>query len=153
MEIYLNNPEATAKIGMALGTAIADKRLVVYLQGDLGAGKTAICQAILKAYGYHGRVKSPTYTLLEPYELDNALIYHFDLYRLADPEELEFIGIRDLDADHALFLVEWPDKGAGFLPEADIELNMKVQSPGRMLYIQAVSQLGQAVVGSLQASI
>lgn len=149
MEIYLRDPEATAEIGMALGKAIADQCLVVYLRGDLGAGKTALCQSILKSYGYRGRVKSPTYTLLEPYELENALIYHFDLYRLADPEELEFIGIRDLAADNALFLVEWPDKGQGFLPAPDIELDMKVQSPGRMLYIQGVSRRGQAVVDSL----
>lgn len=149
VEIYLEDPQATTEIGFALGKAIADQRLVVYLRGDLGAGKTALCQAIIKAYGYDGRVKSPTYTLLEPYELPNALIYHFDLYRLAEPEELEFIGIRDLDSDNALFLVEWPDKGVGFLPEPDLELNMTVQSPGRMLYIQGISDDGKKIVGVL----
>ena len=149
MEIYLEDPKATAAIGVKLSKAIGDRRLVVYLQGDLGAGKTALCQSIIKSYGHDGRVKSPTYTLLEPYELPNVLIYHFDLYRLADPEELEFIGIRDLVSENALFLVEWPDKGIGFLPDADLKLNMTVQSPGRMLYIQGISDCGKRVVGSL----
>lgn len=151
MEIYLEDPQATAVIGGALGKAIGDQRLVVYLQGDLGAGKTALCQSIIKSYGYDGRVKSPTYTLLEPYALENSLIYHFDLYRLADPEELEFVGIRDLDAEQALFLVEWPDKGQGFLPEADLQLTMKVQSPGRMLYIHGLSDAGRAVIAAIDA--
>lgn len=151
MEIYLEDPQATADTGIALGNAIADQRLVVYLQGDLGAGKTALCQSIIKSYGYDGRVKSPTYTLLEPYALENVLIYHFDLYRLADPEELEFVGIRDLVAEQALFLVEWPDKGQGFLPEADLQLTMKVQSPGRMLYIHGLSDSGRAVIAAMNA--
>ncbi|MBV1915004.1 MAG: tRNA (adenosine(37)-N6)-threonylcarbamoyltransferase complex ATPase subunit type 1 TsaE [Pseudomonadales bacterium] len=149
MEVYLEDPQATAEIGAKLSKAIAGQRLVVYLQGDLGAGKTALCQAIIKSYGYDGRVKSPTYTLLEPYELPNVLIYHFDLYRLADPEELEFIGIRDLVSENALFLIEWPDKGIGFLPEPDLKLNMTVQSPGRMLYIQGISDHGEKIVDSL----
>lgn len=93
---------------------------VIYLEGDLGAGKTTFCKALVAAYGYSGVVTSPTYNLIHEYPLDNhGLIIHIDLYRLNDPEELLFLGLNDLIHPDTLLLVEWPSKGEGVLPPAD----------------------------------
>lgn len=137
----LADAEATVALGQTLGKLFSGSG-VVYLQGDLGAGKTTLTRGILQAYGHTGPVKSPTYTLVEPYELPDTTIYHFDLYRLIDPEELELMGFRDYFHPQALALVEWPVRGEPLLPSPDwlIALDVAESGFGRVARLTAVSR-------------
>ena len=122
---------------------------ILYLEGPLGAGKTTLVRGILRALGHQGSVKSPTYTLVESYEAGGLRLHHFDLYRLADPEELEYLGARDFfDAD-ALCLVEWPSKGAGLLPAADLEIILECAGEGRRLTLLPRSAWGRRLCDCL----
>ena len=136
----LADAEATVALGQTLGKLFSGSG-VVYLQGDLGAGKTTLTRGILQAYGHTGPVKSPTYTLVEPYELPDTTVYHFDLYRLLDPEELELMGFRDYFHPQALALVEWPVRGEPLLPSPDwlIALEVTESGSGRVARLTAVS--------------
>lgn len=126
--------------GTDLGRAVG-KDATLYLNGNLGMGKTTLCRGVLRAFGHRGAVKSPTYTLVEPYDIEAGLVYHFDLYRLADPEELEFLGIRDYFSVAAVRLVEWPEKGRGILPEPDLELQIQAAGThGRLVQCRACSE-------------
>lgn len=134
--IDLPDEAATRDFAAELATQILGRPLLIYLQGDLGAGKTTLVRGILRSGGFNGPVRSPTYTLMESYELSSGLVYHFDLYRLEDPEELEFIGGRDYFSRQALCLVEWPQKAAGWLPPPDLLVTMRVQGMARQIHLQ-----------------
>lgn len=142
---FLEDEAAT----VAAGANLAEQLLpgtVVFLQGDLGMGKTTLTRGVLQYLGHKGAVKSPTYTLVEPYEQLAIPVYHFDLYRLGHPEELEYMGIRDYFAKQAICLVEWPERGMGVLPSPDIILELSSSSceatgkVGRSLFITRVDE-------------
>lgn len=155
MQFELADEAATCALGQALAQQAqkytSEQSLIIYLDGDLGAGKTTFSRGFIQALGHQGAVKSPTYTLVEPYELANKNIYHFDLYRLVDPEELEYIGLRDFLAQTCVCIFEWPQKGQGFLPAADIKISLGLQLPGRSASITGVSSLGKQIMSALTA--
>ncbi len=138
MKQYLPNTGATEQWGAELWWLLPSKCLV-FLHGDLGAGKTTLVRGFLRAAGFSGAVKSPTYTLVEEYTLGDRKIVHFDLYRLAEPEELEWIGINDYFDQECVCFIEWPDKGKGFLPEPDAIITLKPEADGRLLELEIIS--------------
>ena len=118
--------------------------LVIFLRGPLGAGKTTFARGFLRGMGYEGVVKSPTYTLVEPYSFKSKpTCYHFDLYRLAEPEELEFTGVRDYFSASSICLIEWPEKATGYLADADLECRLEHLSQGRKMTLTACSAKGE----------
>ena len=152
---FLADEIATLAAGKMLALALRayplQQRWVIYLQGNLGAGKTTLSRGLLHALGHQGSVKSPTYTLVEPYELpDGTLatnkVYHFDLYRLRDPQELEFLGAQDYFDHGALCLIEWPECGAGYLPVADLVVELSPQLTGRSLILRSGTPAGEQLL-------
>ena len=150
--VVLPDEEAMVAFGQVIADA-SDAHGVIFLLGDLGMGKTTLSRGILRGCGHQGSVKSPTYTLVEPYAIGDKQVYHFDLYRLSDPEELEFLGIRDYFDEQALCLVEWPDKGRGILPQADLLLSIELEGLGRKLHWTAQTELGQAMADKLETAV
>jgi len=146
--LYLSDETATLAQGAALAHALKGNKqgLTLFLTGDLGAGKTTFCRGLLRELGHRGAVKSPTYTLVETYDLPGRQLHHFDLYRLGDPEELEYMGIRDYFDPGNLCVLEWPEKGQGFLPEPDLRVKVGIEGQGRRLNLEAVNARGQALL-------
>ena len=132
--LYIENEAAMMTFGGQIAAQFPEGGIVL-LKGDLGAGKTTLVRGLLRHLGHQGNVKSPTYTLVEPYELNGRKVYHFDLYRLGDPEELEYMGGRDYWESDALCLIEWPEQAQGYLPEADLKLDISYHGTGRNVNI------------------
>lgn len=147
---FLADENATLHMGEALGRAFRPP-LLVFLSGDLGAGKTTLSRGVLRGLGHTGSVKSPTYTLVEPYQLAQCPVYHFDLYRLGDPEELEYLGLRDYLEQQALILMEWPERGAHWLPSPDLHIRLGLETDGRELRLEAHSAAGNDLIARLES--
>lgn len=156
--IILPDEEATLRAGACLagicGCLSGGDGAVVYLSGNLGAGKTTFSRGVLRALGHGGAVKSPTYTIVEPYALACGTVYHFDLYRLAAPEELEYMGIRDYFADARLCLIEWPEQGEPLLPAPDLSITLSADNEGgRKMAITAHTGRAQAWLSVFQRDL
>ncbi len=145
----LADAAATEALGAALAGGMASG--VVHLVGDLGAGKTTLVRGLLRALGHEGAVRSPTYTLVEPYDAGGRRIYHVDLYRLGDPEELAFIGLDDLFAPGVLTLLEWPQRGAGVLPRPDLEVTLEYVGGARRAEVCGITPAGAAAVAKISS--
>ncbi len=145
MKLQLADAAAMEALGARLAPVLDNA--IVYLQGELGAGKTTLARGILRGLGYAGKVRSPTYTLVEPYDVDQGMVYHLDLYRLVDAEELEWLGLRDMLAEPAMLLVEWPERGGGVLPEADLVVQIAPSGGGRSVDIVAQTERGRQILG------
>ncbi len=150
LNFYLADEQQTVLIGQAFGKLLV-RASVVYLEGVLGAGKTTFCKGVLSSFGYSGKVKSPTYTLVEPYQVEDKNIFHFDLYRLGDPEELEFIGIRDYFTGDNIALIEWWQKGVGYIPNQDFNVQLEPKGEGRKLSIISTQESGTKVLKELSS--
>jgi len=145
---FLPDEAATLALGEALGHAIAPG-LVVYLRGDLGAGKTTLARGVLRGLGYAGRVRSPTYTLVELYELSRLHLHHFDFYRFQDPREWIDAGFRESFNGRNASLIEWPEKAAGSVPPADVEITLTPSGSGRNASFTSRSLAGQKCLALL----
>jgi len=149
---FLEGEAETEELGNKLARLAkqSSQGLIVFLEGDLGMGKTTLSRGVIKGLGHKGAVKSPTYTLVEPYEDLILPAYHFDLYRLGDPEELEYMGIRDYFNGESICLIEWPERGKGLLPQADLEIHLEHQGEGRSAVVRAGSEQGVSLLNELE---
>src|SRR5690554_2544780 len=152
LRLFLEGEAETETLGNKLARLVREsgQGLTVFLEGDLGMGKTTLSRGIIRGLGHKGAVKSPTYTLVEPYEDLSPPAYHFDLYRLGDPEELEYMGIRDYFNGQSLCLIEWPERGAGLLPGPDLEIHLEYQGDGRSVIVRAGSEQGALLLNELE---
>ncbi|MDC0092461.1 tRNA (adenosine(37)-N6)-threonylcarbamoyltransferase complex ATPase subunit type 1 TsaE [Oceanospirillaceae bacterium] len=147
-QLQAHGEDAMVALGMRFGQVLSATApgVTVFLQGDLGMGKTTFTRGIMRHFGHQGATKSPTYTLVEPYQFKQQKVHHFDLYRLGHPEELEYLGIRDYFDGCAINLIEWPDKGRDFLPTADVVLTIHPLERGRKLTFVAQTNMGDGVL-------
>jgi len=146
--MHLPDEAATRALGARLARVI-EPGLALYLHGDLGSGKTTFARGLLRGLGYQGRVKSPTYTLVELYTVSRLHLYHFDFYRFKDPKEWRDAGFNEYFNDASVCLVEWPEKAAGLLPAADLDLAFEFAGDGRDLSVRAGTESGKACLHRL----
>jgi tRNA threonylcarbamoyladenosine biosynthesis protein TsaE len=144
----LDDENATLALASRLAAQL-QPGMVIYLHGDLGAGKTCLVRGVLNALGFTGRVKSPTYTLLEPYHVAGLDLRHFDLYRLQDENEWEFAGFRDEFNGKSIFFIEWPEKAGSFIPPADLEISLDILQQGRCAIFKGNTSIGIACLKQL----
>jgi tRNA threonylcarbamoyladenosine biosynthesis protein TsaE len=149
MNIEVADAAAMAALGRRLARVLDGG--IVYLEGDLGAGKTTLARGIVHGLGHAGKVRSPTYTLVEPYPVAQGTVYHLDLYRLADPEELEWLGVRDMLEQGALLLIEWPERGVGSLPAPDLIIRITPANSGRRVDMVSASDRGRHILDLLES--
>lgn len=147
--LELPNDRATFILGEHIAQ-LCNNKMVVYLYGELGTGKTTFTRGFLQGRGYFGKVKSPTYTLVEAYPTPKGKIYHLDLYRLQQPEELEFLGIRDYVSDTGILIIEWPELGKGYLPEPTLKITLGFHNGGRKVQLAAANLIGQEVLDKFE---
>lgn len=148
IELELRGESRQVAFGARLSAAVGNKALL-FLQGDLGAGKTTLVRGFLQARGHDGNVKSPTYTLIEPYQLPSGNCYHLDLYRLGDGEELEYLGLREMLSEQAVMLVEWPERGEGWLPSPDLDIAIAHRGEARAVRVEALTAAGEQMLSRL----
>ena len=148
ISLTLIDEEATLTLAKRLALLL-EPGMVVYLHGNLGSGKTTLVRGVLNSLGHRGNVKSPTYTLVEPYHINGLDLRHFDLYRMHDDEEWEAAGFRDEFDGHNIFFIEWPEKAQKYLPLADMEINFSILAEGREVLIQANTEVGRQCLGRL----
>jgi len=146
LEGWLEDAESTERLGQALARTRPAQALV-QLRGDLGAGKSTLARALLRALGVQGAIRSPTYTLIERYPLDDGEAWHLDLYRIGHAEELDFLGLDE--GDVRLWLVEWPERGEGALPPTDLKIELAVEGTGRRYALAATSAAGRDWLAAL----
>jgi tRNA threonylcarbamoyladenosine biosynthesis protein TsaE len=149
LQTFLADEQATMALGAQLAEACPENLCIIHLEGELGAGKTTLTRGFLRALGHKGNVKSPTYTLVEHYQLAEREVYHFDLYRLNDPGELEFLGMDDYFSGRAICLIEWAQRGSEYLPEPDLLITLDYQDHARRADITAKSVLGKQICAEL----
>jgi tRNA threonylcarbamoyladenosine biosynthesis protein TsaE len=149
LSVELPTPDDTDALGAALARARPPGPLVAWLRGDLGAGKSTLARALLRELGVEGAIRSPTYTLVERYPLSEGEAVHLDLYRIAAPGELDFLGLDDLRAEASLWLVEWPERGGAALPPADLEIALAQAGAGRRAELQENSETGRRWLAQL----
>ena len=147
MDLTVKNLGETQALATSLAKCCSSLQevFVIYLIGDLGTGKTTLAQSFIQFFGFN-RVKSPTYSLVESYQNESANIHHFDCYRLSDPEELDYIGIREYLSPGSIQLIEWPELGKGVIAKADISINLKGDHDERQINIQGHSDIGKKVI-------
>lgn len=147
--IEIQNEEAMQSFGSRMSKYI-EPGTVIFLCGDLGAGKTTFTRGFLRGLGYEGHVKSPTYTIVESYELNKTTVFHFDFYRVKDPLELEYIGIEEYFTPQSICIIEWPEIVLAMLPRCDLIINIKIEENSRHLHIEAETNVGKQLIGHLQ---
>ncbi len=149
MNVKIPDEQSMLDFGAALSKA-AEHGAIIYLIGDLGAGKTTLARGFLRAYGHKGPIRSPTYTLVENYSLSHREVFHIDLYRLSDPEEVEYLGLRDLITETSIGLIEWPEKAKDMIPPADISCSISFDGKAsREINLSAYTERGTTILNAL----